>query len=115
MAWCLVGFHNRLCLELAPANMAIPHARCSTLRIEPRTAASYQLAFSHRQYTAVVGPASPHDGRVGPEYVCGRIVCRPPATCRVGGLGGGAQGCPEYVLWAAGPMGVCSVYAAARS
>jgi len=52
------------------------------------------------------------DGDAGAEFGGGAFVCGASAARGVGGVGDGAEGCSDGVVWAADDVGVCGVCAA---
>ncbi len=92
--------------ELASADMALAHGRCSAFRAESSGPPSHKRAVARVQCGPVVLHSSKSNRMPDSQRGSGRAVCGSSVERRVRGLGRGAQVRAVYVLLAPGVGGI---------
>src|ERR1051326_1239337 len=82
-----MGLHHWPRQQLAPAHLALAHARLPALRPKPRDAPSRQRSVPHRQHNSSFSAPESNHRRNLAQRGCGRAVRIAPAPCRIRRLG----------------------------
>ena len=98
-----LGLPERIRCQLASADVDFAHAGLPIIRFESGRPPSDQSAFPRGEYVAAVPLVEPIDRRFVAQRVRGGLVRLAPVARRVGGVGGGTQGCVERFLLDADP------------
>src|SRR5437867_7404987 len=101
-----LGIGIDICLELAPCDLGVAHARYRALRVRPQGAPSRQRPASCRERRGVVSGPRKDDGGPVAQRPRRRTVRRSPSARGVGRVGGRAKGPPEHLLLDAGALGM---------
>src|ERR1019366_5890545 len=96
-----LGLHRHARQQLAPADVAVAHARLPGVRRERLRSPPGERGAARWQYAAALCSMAADDRRGLAQRLRRRPLCPPPPARRIGRLDFRAQRCAEHVLWIA--------------